>query len=50
LQQPPAAKRGRKRKAITVKTEPSISAEDSDTELYEAEYELNDQQYIKKGL
>jgi hypothetical protein len=22
---------------------------DSDTELYEAEYELNDQKYIKKG-
>ena len=55
MQQPPAAKRGRKRKMVAIKTErfpnPSMSAEpeDSDTELYEAEYDLNDQKYIKKG-
>jgi hypothetical protein len=39
-----------------VRAEPAADREvtasnfvDSDTELYEAEYELNDQKYIKKG-
>ena len=56
--QPTASKRGRKRKVVITKSDPdpvrqfaigSNVEEDSDTELYEAEYELNDQKYIKKG-
>ena len=58
-QQPQVSKRGRKRKAggggcsesdagRFISTGTNVE-EDSDVDLYEAEFDLNDQKYIRKG-
>ncbi len=56
--QPQVSRRGRKRHNVASRNESNtirvVGAtsnvdEDSDTDLYEAEFELNDQKYIKKG-
>lgn len=55
--QPQVSRRGRKRKAggggeseaVRVISTGSNVDEDSDLELYEAEFDLNDQKYIRKG-
>ena len=57
-QQPQVSKRGRKRKAVGGGSESDAGRfistgnnveEDSDVDLYEAEFDLNDQKYIRKG-